>query len=159
MKKIILTLSFALIGFVAVQAQSMYFELGGPGLASINFDTRFAKSDDGFGGRVGVGGFSVGTSGDRVGVVFIPIGVNYLLGRDGKNYFELGGGLTPVIASNSSSDGDFTSTFGHVSFGYRMQPADGGFTFRAFISPVFGKGYFIPYYGGLSFGYKFGGKK
>lgn len=159
MKKIILTLSFALIGIITVQAQSMYFELGGPGLASINFDTRFAKSDDGFGGRVGVGGFSVGTSGDRVGVVFIPIGVNYLLGRDGKNYFELGGGITPVIASNSSSDGDFTSTFGHVSFGYRMQPADGGFTFRAFISPIFGKGYFIPYYGGVSFGYKFGGKK
>lgn len=159
MKKIILTLSFALVGFVGLQAQSMYFELGGPGLASINFDTRFAKEDAGVGGRIGVGGFSVGTSGDRVGVVFIPIGVNYLLGRDGKNYFELGGGITPVIASSSSSDGDFTSTFGHVSFGYRMQPADGGFTFRAFISPVFGKGYFIPYYGGLSFGYKFGGRK
>lgn len=163
MKKLILALSFLTLGFVSAQAQSMYFELGGPGLASINFDTRFAKEDGGFGGRVGVGGFSVGSSGDRVGVVFIPIGVNYLMGRDGKNYFEIGGGITPVIASASSSsssvDGDFTSTFGHVSFGYRMQPADGGFTFRAFISPVFGKGYFIPYYGGVSFGYKFGGKK
>lgn len=159
MKKIILTLSFVTLGFIASQAQTMFFELGGPGLASINFDTRFNKSDAGLGGRVGVGGFSVGTSGDRVGIVFIPIAANYLIGKDGKNYFEVGGGITPVIASASNADGNFTSTFGHVSFGYRMQPAEGGFTFRAFINPVFGSGFFIPYYAGISFGYKFGGSR
>ena len=147
-----------LAGFSAANAQSaksVYFELGGPGVASFNFDTRFSNKEDGVGGRVGIGGFTIKSDGESVGVVFIPIGLNYLLGKDGKNYFEIGGGVTPVIASSSTSGGNFSSTFGHVLFGYRMQPQSGGFTFRAFINPVFGSFGFIPYYGGVSFGYKF----
>jgi hypothetical protein len=138
-------------------AKSIFFELGGPGIASFNFDTRFSNREDGIGGRIGVGGFSI----DGEGVVFIPLGLNYVLGKDNKNYFEIGGGITPLIASNdfSDDDGNFTTTFGHLLFGYRMQPANGGFTFRAFICPVFGSGFFVPYYGGVSFGYKFGGPK
>lgn len=138
-------------------AKSVYFELGGPGLASVNFDTRFGPKEDGFGGRIGVGGFSI----DGTSAIFVPIGVNYLLGKDNRNYFEVGGGVTPVFINDDFLDDDdsFTGTFGHLVFGYRMQPAAGGFTFRAFICPVFGNGGFIPYYAGLSFGYKFGGKK
>src|SRR5688572_17553923 len=74
-----------------VQAQgtkSVYFELGGPGLASFNFDTRFSGRPDGIGGRVGVGGFYIADE----GVIFFPIGVNYLIGKDNKHYFEVGGG-------------------------------------------------------------------
>lgn len=136
-------------------AKSVYFELGGPGLASVNFDTRFGPKEDGFGGRIGVGGFSI----DGTSAIFVPIGVNYLLGKDQRNYFEVGGGVTPVFINDDflDDDGSFTGTFGHLVFGYRMQPAAGGFTFRAFICPVFGSGGFIPYYAGLSFGYKFGG--
>lgn len=134
------------------QAKSVYFELGGPGLASVNFDSRFTKSEAGIGGRVGVGGFTL----DGESVVFVPIGLNYLLGKDSKNYFEVGGGVTPVFTNIEGDNGDnFTSTFGHLLFGYRMQPKSGGFTFRAFVNPVFGKGFFVPYYGGVSFGYKF----
>jgi hypothetical protein len=138
-------------------AKSVYFELGGPGLASVNFDTRFGAKEDGFGGRIGVGGFSI----DGTSAVFVPIGVNYLLGKDNRNYFEVGGGVTPVFINDDFLDEDdsFTGTFGHLVFGYRMQPAAGGFTFRAFICPIFGNGGFIPYYAGLSFGYKFGGGK
>jgi hypothetical protein len=131
-------------------AKSVYFELGGPGLASFNFDTRFSGKEDGIGGRIGIGGFSI--SGD--GAVFVPIAINYLLGKDGKNYFEMGAGVTPVIISDGGDD-NFTSTFGHLNFGYRLQPAKGGFTFRAFITPVFGSWGFFPYWGGVSFGYKF----
>jgi hypothetical protein len=40
-----------------------------------------------------------------------------------------------------------------------MQPRNGGFTFRAFISPIFASFGFVPYYGGVSFGYKFGHAK
>ncbi|MGD5408091.1 hypothetical protein QUS89_22630, partial [Xanthomonas citri pv. citri] len=117
-----------------------------------NFDTRFNKGEAGLGGRIGVGGFSI----DGESVVLVPIGLNYLLGKDNKNYFELGGGVTPVLSNIDNGNGDnFSSTFGHVMFGYRMQPLNGGFTFRAFINPVFGKGFFSPYYGGVSFGYKF----
>jgi hypothetical protein len=146
----------ALMVFVSVNsfaqtgAKSMYVELGGPGLASINFDTRFSGKEGGFGGRIGVGGFSVGGA----GLTFIPIGINYLLSKDNRNYFELGGGVTPVIGSGDAGD-NFSATFGHVLFGYRMQPQNGGFLFRAFVSPVFGSWGFFPYYGGVSFGYKF----
>jgi hypothetical protein len=161
MKKIILLSTvffmFSLISR-AQPAMSVYAELGGPGLASINFDTRFTNSEAGFGGRVGVGGFSIRDdfSDESSGVIFVPVGINYLLGKDQKNYFELGAGVTPVFGTGSV-DGNFSGTFGHVILGYRLQPKDGGFTFRAFICPVFGNGFFIPYYAGLSFGYKFGG--
>lgn len=157
MKKllVVLVIGLTLLQTASAQgAKSIHFEIGGPGLASFNFDTRFANKEDGIGGRIGFGGFAI----EGESVLFVPIGINYLLGKDSKNYFEIGAGVTPVFISDDlSGDGDnFSSTFGHISFGYRMQPRDGGFTFRAFISPVFGDGFFIPYYGGVSFGYKFG---
>ena len=153
MKKIIVifTLAIAATHFVSAQtAQSVYFELGGPGIASFNYDTRFGARQDGLGGRIGVGGYSV----DGEGVVFLPIGLNYLLGKDGRHFFEIGGGATPVFGSNDG-DGTFSELFAHLIFGYRLQPVDGGFTFRAFVCPIYGNGDFIPYYAGLSFGYKF----
>ena len=161
MRKILLLL-IAVSGCLIMHAQSaksINFELGGPGLASFNFDTRFGPKEDGIGGRVGIGGFTLRADGDRFGVLFIPIGLNYLIGKDQRNYFEIGAGVTPVFSSNSYDADNFSTTFGHVLFGYRMQPKDGGFSFRAFISPVFGGFGFIPYYGGLSFGYKFGSGK
>lgn len=155
MKKLLFSLAFitAIHSMATAQsAKSVYAELGGPGLASFNFDTRFTGKEDGIGGRIGFGGLSI----DGSGVLFIPIGVNYLLGKDQKNYFELGAGVTPVFATGDiTSDGNFSTTFGHLLIGYRLQPKEGGFTFRAFINPIFGQGTFIPYYGGVSFGYKF----
>lgn len=161
MRKILLlliTISVSLI-VEAQSAKSINFELGGPGLASLNFDTRFGPKEDGFGGRIGVGGFSLRSDGEGVGVIFIPVGLNYLIGNDEKNYFEIGAGVTPVFASSTFDSDNFSTTFGHVLFGYRMQPRKGGFIFRAFISPVFGEFGFLPYFGGVSFGYKFGSGK
>jgi hypothetical protein len=154
---IILNVFFCIYATAQTPAKAIFFELGGPGVASINYDMRFTKSEKGIGGRVGIGGFSLGTSGDRVSAIFIPLGVNYLLGKDEKHYFELGGGVTPVFIKDdfSSNSETFKSTFGHLNFGYRLQPKEGGFFFRASINPVFGKGFFTPYYGGVSFGYKF----
>jgi len=153
MKKLFFFFTFVIASYqvmTAQSAQSVYFELGGPGLASFNYDTRFTGREDGIGGRIGVGGFTV----DGDGVVFLPIGLNYLLGNDGRHYFELGAGATPIFGT-SSGDGTFSELFGHLVFGYRLQPVNGGFSFRAFICPIFGNGAFIPYYAGLSFGYKF----
>jgi hypothetical protein len=157
MKKLILLNFFAFASYFLAHgqnAQSVYFELGGPGIASFNYDTRFSGKDSGFGGRVGIGGISI----DGSGVVYFPVGVNWLLGKDGRHYFEVGGGVTPVLQTGEFSDdeeGNLTNTFGHLVFGYRMQPTEGGYTFRAFICPIFGSGFFIPYYAGVSFGYKF----
>ena len=136
--------------------RAVYFELGGPGVASFNFDTRFGPRNDGIGGRIGIGGFSI----DDESVLFIPVQVNYLLGNDDRHYFEFGAGAT-LISTNTEGedDGLFQNTFGHLHFGYRLQPSKGGFMFRAAIIPIFGQGDFIPYYAGVSFGYRFANKK
>jgi hypothetical protein len=139
--------------------KAFYFELGGPGLASVNYDMRFTKNNGGIGGRIGFGGFSI----DGETALFFPLQANYLLGKDNRNFFEFGAGATLVTYNNGflvSDDGDtFTQSFGHLYFGYRLQPSDGGFLFRAGICPIFGNGFFIPYYAGLSFGYAFGSRK
>jgi hypothetical protein len=135
-------------------AKSIYAELGGPGFASINFDSRFSsKSQGGLGGRIGVGGFSS----EGATLLFFPVGLNYLIGNDKKNYFEVGAGATFVRASADFVDDDkpYNGSFGHLTLGYRLQPEKSGFTFRAAITPIFGGGTFWPYWGGVSFGYKF----
>lgn len=138
-------------------AKSIYFELGPPGLAAINFDMRFQKKEDGLGFRVGLGGFTI----DGTGAIFIPLGLNYLIGKDQRNYFEFGGGATIVKVFDSFNNGvtttssNFSASFGHVYLGYRLQPKNGGFLFKAGITPVFGKQFFVPYIPAVSFGYKF----
>ena len=163
MKNLLLSLLilFTLNTFTFAQksAKALYVEIGGPGLASINYDMRLQPKEDGIGFRIGVGGYSLDEgSGYKESKLFIPIGLNYILGKDQKHYFELGAGYTYV--SNKSSNnynysGDFSSSFGNLTFGYRIAPAKGGFFFKAEITPVFGKGFFIPYFGGVGFGYKF----
>jgi hypothetical protein len=90
-------------------------------------------------------------------VVYLPFGVNYLLGKDKKHYFEIGGGVTQVFNSNpeGESPSAISQTFAHLVLGYRYQPIKKGFSFRAFICPVYGGGVFIPYYVGSIRGYKF----
>jgi len=155
MKKIFLPAVMVLLtlsGLKAQPARSVYVELFGPGVAAINYDTRFSNREDGIGGRVGIGGFSI----DGASVVFMPLALNYLIGKDQRNYFELGAGVTPIFGNDNANSGDtFSSTFGHLSVGYRLQPKESGFTFRAAITPIFGNGFFWPIYGGVSFGYKF----
>jgi hypothetical protein len=133
--------------------QKMLFELGGASIASFNYDMRFTKNQNGIGGRVGFGGVKI----DNEGAIFIPIGLNYLFGNDGKNYFELGAGVTYLKSTNGEDTfvGDVNTSFGHFSFGYRYQPSKNGFLFKAAITPIFAKGLFFPYYAGVAFGYKF----
>ena len=113
-----------------------------------NYDTRFNSKQDGIGGRIGIGGFS--TNGNSI--LTIPLQLNYLLGQDNK-FFEIGIGATLV---SGKIGGIFDSTtIGTMVFGYRLQPKNGGFNFRAFLSPVFDGTSFSPYFGGISFGYSF----
>jgi hypothetical protein len=153
MKKLLSLSVLALfISSIAKSQTAVFFELGGPGLASFNFDTRFTGRNDGIGGRIGVGGFSI----DDEGAVFVPVGLNYLIGKETKHFFEVGAGFTYVnYSSDVADDGLFQSSFGHLTFGYRMQPRTNGFSFRAAIVPIFNKHGFLPYYAGISFGYKF----
>ena len=160
MKKIITGIILILIAASNSNAQApqLYAELGGPSVAGINFDTRFSKKENGIGGRIGFGGFSI----DGSGVFFIPVGINYLIGKpESKNYFELGANLTYVSAidngQEADSDNNLADTWGSLTFGYRYQPKGPGVTFRASVNPVFAfkNGVLWPFYGGVSVGYKF----
>ena len=139
------------------RAQSVYVELFGPGLVfSGNYDTRFSKKQDGLGGRVGIGGFST----EGASIFTVPVQLNYLLGKNNK-FFEIGLGVTyfqntgdPYLFSNNSRV-TTNSTIGTMTFGYRLQPKEGGFNFRAAINPVFDGNGFIPWWFGISFGYSF----
>ncbi len=142
------------------RAQNVFVEVGGQGLLfTANYDTRFSNKRNGIGGRVGIGYISL--DGDHITTV--PIGLNYLLGK-GKNFFEVGLGATLVNVGSRNSDFFFTDSggsnsastvIGTMSFSYRLQPIDSGFSLRAGITPIFNSDGFIPYYGGLSLGYTF----
>jgi hypothetical protein len=132
-------------------AKVVYAEAGGPGLLSINYDMRLTNTKDGFGFRAGVGGWSIKSS----KLLFVPLGFNYITSKNDKDYFEAGAGGTVVSNSLGDGDGPFKSSFGWISLGYRKQPAEGGYFFKASLVPVFGKGFFWPYYAGVGVGYTF----
>ena len=157
MKKIIAIclLLFVFSTFAKGQTSSnvVYFELLGPGIASFNYDTRFTKKQNGWGGRIGIGGF-----GDRQeSILTIPLGINYITSGDDKHYFEVGINHTFVNANAPIFDfGDISSkNFTTLNFGYRRQPLKNGFVFRAALNPIIVDGAFNPFYFGISFGYKF----
>ena len=139
------------------RAQNVYIELGGPGLLfSANYDTRFSQRRDGIGGRIGLGFIDAGGA----SVVTLPVQLNYLLGKKDK-YFEIGLGATYASFNSGSNFLSFDTTpvtantvLGTMTFGYRYQPVDGGFNFRASFNPIFDSSNFVPYFG-LSFGYTF----
>lgn len=136
------------------RAQNIFVELGGQGLLmTANYDTRFTDRRDGIGGRAGIGYIAS----DGNSAMTIPLSFNYLLGKD-KRFFEMGLGAT-ILATKGEPDnffdGNNSNVIGTMSFAYRLQPVDRGFSFRAGITPIFNKDFFIPYYGGLSLGYTF----
>ncbi len=137
------------------RAQNVFVELGGQGLLfTANYDSRFSKRRDGLGGRVGIGYISIG--GDNATTV--PLSLNYLLGT-GRHFFEMGLGATLLATSGNDNsflfDENNSNVIGTMSFSYRLQPVDQGFSFRAGLTPIFNKNFFIPYYAGLSLGYSF----
>lgn len=169
MKKLSLTLALLFVIFagysqinsdaIPVRAQSVYLEGLGPSLTvGLNYDSRFSNRRDGIGGRVGIGYVSV----DGNSLLTVPVMVNYLLGKE-KHYFEVGLGATYAsgkvnsfdFGNNESETEKGSNIIGTSVFGYRYQPLDNGFQFRAGFSPVFGDGFFVPYWPYLSVGYTF----
>ncbi len=152
----LIAIVFACTSFA--QAPQIYAELGGPSVAGLNFDSRFTKKEGGFGGRIGIGGFAI----DGTGLLFLPVGLNYLIGKKGtKHYLEVGVNVTYVHATYDGDsvdpDNNISNTFGTLTLGYRYQPIGSGVTFRASVNPIiaFKEGVFWPIYGGFSVGYKF----
>ena len=156
--------------YATKQAKTFFFELLGPGAVySLNYDIRFNKKQDGWGGRAGISYFAD----DSQHIFTIPVVLNYLAGKKGK-YFEVGAGITYYNANTGDaffdeqysvdySNGGMVyyrrstrnGVLGTLNFGYRYQPVEGGFSFRAGVSPVFSSSEFIPYWPYVSFGYAF----
>ncbi|MBC7912766.1 MAG: hypothetical protein H7Y07_01460 [Pyrinomonadaceae bacterium] len=137
------------------RAQNVFVEVGGQGLLfTANYDTRFGNRRDGLGGRVGIGYISA--EGDNA--TTIPVSLNYLLGK-GKHFFEIGLGATLLATGGNDEslffDNNTSNVIGTMSFSYRLQPVESGFSLRAGITPIFNGDFFLPYYGGLSLGYTF----
>jgi hypothetical protein len=138
-----------------VKAKGYYLEVGGPGLAiSANYDARFNKTRDGWGYRIGLGGFVSG--GNRV--ITVPFQVNFLIGEH-SSMFEVGAGTTFLNSTgdNKGKTWEFDKITGFVataSIGYRYQPEHKGINFRiAFVPILYDEG-IIPA-GGISVGYTF----
>lgn len=134
----------------AKPARSLYGEIGGPGIFSINYDRRF-RGEKGLGFRAGAGGIGFLNE----GVFTVPVGLNHLSGKDG-HYLELGAGGSLIIISDGEIFDEQNSTvFGYLNVGYRYQPLKKGFTGRVFLSPIIAGGTVFPFYGGISLGFKF----
>lgn len=142
------------------RAKSFYVEVGGPGFISANYDFRFQETRNGMGARAGLGYFSI----EGESFLTIPVQLNYLMGKGG-HYFEMGIGASYVRNSYDTyywtANAEYTDrtvdskALGSLIFGYRKQPVDGGFNFRAGLSPILFDGNFIPYLPYVSFGYSF----
>lgn len=132
-------------------AQTFYVEGGGPGIISVNYDQRF-KGQDGFGFRVGMGGWGLLNK----GVFAAPIGVNYITGSQG-HFAEIGAGLVYTSASvgNTYFNNEGSAVSAYFNFGYRYQPPNKGLTYRIFLSPLLTPDKLIPFYAGASVGLKF----
>jgi len=161
MKKVFLTIGLFIVLVFQLSAQnntksenahakSIFFELGGPGLASVNYDMRLNKTGQGLGFRAGIGG----VPDYDIHLLTIPVGINYIASKDSKNFFEFGAGFT-VVSANPMGSGFFSGSFAHTTIGYRLQPKVGGFTFRATMNPLFVEDGLFPFYGGIGFGWKF----
>ncbi len=147
------------------RAQNVFVEVGGQGLFfTANYDTRFSNKRNGIGGRAGIGYLTEEGS----PITTVPVGLNYLLGK-GKNFFEVGLGVTFINIGRSDNDfffpnnsdgstGSGSTVLGTMSFSYRLQPVDSGFSLRVGLTPFFNRQNFIPYYAGFSLGYTFSGK-
>jgi hypothetical protein len=178
MKKLFILLCFVFLVQFSVLAQvpasqSVYVELGGAGLAySFNYDFRFDKNDiNSWGMRMGAGGWATNW-GNRERLLTMPFQINKLFGSQ-QHFFELGGGATFVYYrdqwNNSWSGetilykdfdfilntGDTPAFMGTLNFGYRRIPVDGGFTFKANLTPIFNQNGFWPLWVGVGFGYAF----
>jgi len=134
-------------------AQNVFIEAGGPGLTfSLNYDTRLNSKRDGIGVRAGIGYLSV----DDFSLLSIPLQINYLSGQNG-HYFEAGAGAT-FLRLHSNPDnflfGNGPGVFiGSATLGYRYQPLNSGFNFRANVDPIFDLHNFDPFWFGISVGY------
>ncbi len=171
--------------FYKPSTQSAYLELGGAGLIySFNYDFRFNPDQvDSWGMRVGLGGY--GTSNDSFfsvpvmvnklygkGPHFFEMGMGFTFFTFDENSFS---NYTYCVSGSFDANGNYIcnqysddaayqvilpvdgnpSLMGTLSLGYRRMPVDGGFMWKASLTPVFNNNGFWPLFVGVGLGYAF----
>lgn len=152
--------------------KAIFVEAYGQGLhGSLNYDLRFKKGvQDGIGFRIGIGGvlsgfaptISQGGSSMAYGVLALPVGVNYLIGKK-RSAFETGLGLMPYSSTGGpylfyeqravDQNGKGINAF--MNLGYRLHPLNNGFIFRFSWTPSVNSRGIFPVGFGISAGYGF----
>lgn len=134
---------------VRTAKNAVYFELLGPAvLYSLNYERAFT---DDIAARIGVSYFSIEASDTvnnsaKASVLMVPVTVSYLGIGSPNHMLELGAGGVLFHASagvdfgGTEAEDSITSGWGTAIVGYRYHPADGGFMFRAGVSPLVGSG-------------------
>ena len=144
--------------------------LGPGGLFSVRFESRFMKKANGIGYTVGFGAapYNLDETCNDGGFLTIPLGLNYLLGKE-DHMLEMGGGMVlkilgggtkvwcPELEDNFIENGNPSYFYGLV--GYRYQPVSKRLSWRIFVSPLFQKDFSPKFWGGASVGLKFGRAK
>lgn len=139
---------------------AIYFELFGQGgLYSINYDYRIKEE---ISIRAGFTSWGIGVFENNFHFTGFPIMLNYLSGKR-SGHLEAGVGFIPATVSFHGGDsnpffilegeGSSTRVLGTATLGYRFQPLQGGFVFRAGLTPFFADG--VRLFGGASVGYAF----
>ncbi len=152
-----ISLTFLLFFCTATFAQgnkSVFLEIFGNGIGfSANYDMRFAKKENGFGFRAGIGIYPetfVNSS-----FITLPIGINHLAGK-APHHLETGLGVTFIPGGIEAFGEDEIAVNGIMfvpSIGYRYARKTRGFQGRIFFSPWIGEDFVAV--GGFSLGYKF----
>lgn len=151
----ILILISLFAGAVSLNAQNknnLFIEAGGSAIVySINYDRLITDNLSIRGGL----SYLKGTFFFDYSFTLFPVSVNYLVGS-GDSKLELGAGVTFYsgelkLFGLSGSKDDF---LGNFIIGYRYQPSDGGFIFRAAFTPIYSQNG-IHAWGGLSIGTAF----
>lgn len=143
-----------------LKRNAVYFEtFGQGGLYSFNYDYRI-REDLSLRAGFSTWGFSLFFN--KFQFTGFPVMFNYL---SGKRNSHLEAGLGGIIATVSYKSGGYnpffvmegqgssTAIIGTATLGYRFQPPQGGFVFRAGLTPFFADGFRL--FAGASVGYAF----
>lgn len=161
--------------------KNLFVEVGGNGIAfNVVGETRFKPGPGGWGIKLGAGGYA--TSYEKL--ITVPVQLNYLASRNGRDFFEAGIGAgflhyddgynnsysyttygpngQPILVTETYKDevinlelNSKNSVYGNMTLGYRRQPRDGGIMWGVALTPHFNQNTFWPVWVGLKLGYSF----
>lgn len=144
------------IGLAQEARNAVYGEIGGSAIGlSVNYERGFTER---WKGRIGASVVTGESEEDTDTTFLVPLTASWISHPALNHHLELGGGVTVVFGdrqdfySIGDDDEQFSTAIGTAIIGYRYQKPEGGFQFRAALTPLIGGGEVFPWIG-VSFGY------